>query len=242
MNMNAKALLVTYLATVMAASSATVIGVNFARHPSGVPDGAGAQDGTGTFGATWTDMVDLTATGAALNGTSATVDYGFIGTPQVWNAGSWTGTNGPNSGISVFRNYLNDNGINIAINGLSAWLASEGMTGYTITLYASSDNSSATFYDATVNTMTVPIPVLGNGTWDGVANDPMGNDSGGVRGQATSMVFNSDTATISLPAWSGASPNTRGSLAAFVITAVPEPGSSLLAFLGLGLAFIRKRR
>ena len=177
-----------------------------------------------------------------MTGTSATLDYGFTGTPQVWNAGSWTGTSGTNSAISVFRNYLNDNGITITLNGMSAWLASEGMTGYTITLYASSDNSSATFYDATVNATTLSIPVLGNGTWDGTSNDPGGNDSGGVRGLAISGVFSSDTATITLPAWSGDSPNTRGSLAAFVITAVPEPGSTVLAFLGLGLGFIRKRR
>ncbi len=240
--MKAKFLIVTYLATVMAASSATVIGFNFNRHPSGVPDGAGSQAGTTTFGATWTDLVDLTATGAALNGTSATVSYGFTGTPQVWNAGSWTGTSGPNSGISVFRNYLNDNGINITLNGLSAWLASEGMTGYTITVYASSDNSNATFHDATVNMTTVAIPVLGNGTWDGTANDPLGNDSTGVRGKATSNVFSSDIATISLPAWSGDSPDVRGSLAAVVITAIPEPGSCGLAVMGLALTFIRKRR
>lgn len=50
--MKAKFLIVTYLATVMAASSATVIGFNFNRHPSGVPDGAGSQAGTTTFGAT----------------------------------------------------------------------------------------------------------------------------------------------------------------------------------------------
>ena len=234
-------MILAYLATIMSATSATVIGVNFARHPSGVLDGAGTQDGTSTFGATWTDFVDLTASGAPLNGTSATIDYGFSGTPQVWNAGSWSGTSGTNSGISVFRNYLNDNGINLTVDGLSAWLATEGMTGYTVTVYASSDNGGATFYDATVNMTTIPIPVLGDGTWDGTANDPLGNDSGGVRGQATSAVFSSDTATITLPAWSGDNPGIRGSLAAVVITAVPEPGSAFLALGGLGLAFIRKR-
>jgi hypothetical protein len=233
--MQATALIAVFFATVMAASGATVIGVNFARHPSGVPDGAGTQASGNSFGATWTDIITDNVTGQALNGTSFTMNLAANGW---WNGGSWTGTDGPNSEISVFRNYLNDNGITINLNGLSAWLGSEGMTGYTITLYASSDNGTS-FRDATVGAAAVPITVFGNGTWDGTTNDPLGNDAGGIRGMGITGVLTDDAITISLP--SHAFP-ARASLAAFVVTAVPEPGSAMLAGLGLAACFRRRRR
>ena len=143
-----------------------------------------------------------------------------------------------NSEISVFRTYLNDNGISITLNGLSAWLAAEGMPAYTITLYASTDNGTS-FRDATVDGVPVSIPVGGNGRWDGTSEDPAGNSTGGIRGIGTSGILTSDVLSISLPAHNFPA---RASLAAFVITAVPEPGPMVLGFLGLGGIFLRRRR
>lgn len=235
--MKAKALIAAYFATVMAASSATVIGVNFALHPSGVPDGAGTQAGGNSFGATWTDILTDNTTGQSLAGTGASVTMNLAANGW-WSAGSWQGTDGPNSEISVFRNYLNDNGISITLNGLSAWLAAEGMTGYTITLYASSDNGTS-FRDATVGGTTVTIPVGGNGSWDGTSEDPLGNSTQGIRGIGVSGVLTDDTLSISLPSHNFPA---RGSLSGFMITAVPEPGSMALGVFGLGLVFVRRRR
>ena len=50
--MKMKLVIFTYLASIMAASSAMVVGVNFGLHSSGVPDGGGAQEGANAFGAT----------------------------------------------------------------------------------------------------------------------------------------------------------------------------------------------
>ncbi len=235
-------LIIAYFATVMAASSATVIGINFALHSSGVPDGGGAQAGGNSFGAEWTDILSTTGSGVTLNGTSATLDFGFSGTPQYWLAGSWTGTEGGNSEISVFRNYLNDNGVTVTLNGLDDWLTNEGLTAYTLTLYLSSDGGTA-FHTATVGGNPLPVPILGNGTWNGSLEDPLGDSTQGIRGQATTGALTGDSLTFSIPAWNDPNnpPGARGGLAAIVITAVPEPATAGLAAIG-ALAFLRRRR
>lgn len=225
------------LVTSTSASGAVSFAVNFNNN-----DGAGAQTGSSSFGATWTDINssadDLSAglLNVGLNGTTATMD---LTAPGWWQAGSWEGTNGPNAEISVFRSYLNDGGIDIRLNGLSTWLASENATGYIVTLFASTDNGTI-FDDATVNGTTVSIPVGGNGAWDGTAEDPNGNSDAGSRGIGTSGIFTTDTLDISLPPF--VARPTRASLAGFQITAVPEPSSFLLTTLGLATCLVRRRR
>ncbi|RYD47051.1 MAG: PEP-CTERM sorting domain-containing protein [Verrucomicrobiaceae bacterium] len=228
-------LILTCLATVTFASSATVIGVKFAANSNGNADSAALQAGGNSFGATWTDIINDSVTAQPLNGTTATLNLAASGW---WGGGSWTGANGTNSEISVFRTYLNDNGITINLNGLSAWLATEGKTGYTVTLFASSDNGTS-FRDATVGGTTVSIPVGGNGSWNGTSEDPLGNSTQGIRGIGVSGILTEDNLTISLPSHNYPE---RSSLAGFMVTAVPEPGSAALAIVGLGSLLTRRRR
>jgi hypothetical protein len=241
--------------------AATIIGINFNNG-----DSAGAQTGTSTFGATWTD-VNSAASGTAL---------AVVGTPSAplawassgfWGAGSWTGTNGANSEISTMRAYIDDGdnpaagapadlgavngdgiGATIRLQGLSAWLAAEGATGYTVTVYTSTDSNPATFQSATARNggsvtspaiATTTVPVGGDGTWDGASNDPAGNSNQGFRGSGTfASVFTNDVITLTVPSRSG---SVRGTVAAVTLTTVPEPSIALLLGLG-GLGLLLRRR
>jgi hypothetical protein len=246
------------------AHAASVIGLNLNNN-----DGAGAQVGQSTFGATWTDVTGANGPSGAdlvLNGTSNAVNADWAAS-NFWLAGSWTGTDGFNSGIGTMRAYLDDGdnpaagspvdlgaangdgiGVSIRLEGLATWLANEGATGYTITVYQSTDSENASFRELSIRDGgsvassvldTLTVTAAGNGTWDGTSNDPLGNITSGTRGAGTfSSTFNQDVITLTSASRSGSS---RGTVAAVVVTAVPEPGS--LALLGMGgLAFVRRRR
>jgi len=250
------------LASLGGAHAATIIGVNFNNG-----DTAGAQT-NGNFGATWTNVNTVTGSSLAVNGTSSvTMNWAAS---NFWNAGSWTSTSvggAFNTPIGMMRVYLDDgdgpaggapgslgavngDGIGVTVNltGMTAWLASEGATGYTIQAYFSTDTGSATFRPISVrdgSTVTSTIletitpTVQGNGLWNGTIVDAGGNNSGGTRGDAVfSTVFTQDAITLTVQSISGSS---RGTLAGFVITAVPEPAAALLGTLGL-LAILRRRR
>ncbi|WP_353568782.1 PEP-CTERM sorting domain-containing protein [Haloferula sargassicola] len=219
------------LAMVLAAPGATIIGVNFNNN-----DSAGAQAGGDSFGAIWTDVNADNVTGLALNGTpGATLDLAANGW---WQAGSWTGTDGMNSEISLFRIYLNDNGISLTVHGLQSWMTSESAAGYQVTIYSSTDNGTS-FKDVNVAGTMVPILAGGNGTWNGAFEDVGGNDSGGLRGSGTSGLLTDDELTITLDSHSFP---VRSTLAGFTITAVPEPGVAMLGMLGLGALVAGGRR
>lgn len=250
------------LASFGGAHAASIIGVNFNNG-----DTAGAQ-ADGNFGATWTNVNTVTGSGLAVNGTGS-VAMNWAAS-NFWNAGSWTSTSvggAFNTPIGMMRVYLDDgdgpaggapgslgsvngDGIGVTINltGMSAWLASEGATGYTIQAYFSTDTDSATFRPISVrdgNTVTSSIletitpTVQGNGLWDGTIVDVGGNGSGGTRGNAVfSTAFTQDAITLTVESVSGSS---RGTLAGFVITAIPEPAAALLGTLGL-LGILRRRR
>jgi hypothetical protein len=83
--------------------------------------------------------------------------------------------------------------------------------------------------------------VQGNGTWNGTIVDAGGNNNGGIRGDAIfSTPFTQDTITLTVQSNGGAS---RGTLAGFIVTAVPEPSVTLISAIGLlGLAMQRRRR
>ncbi len=156
----------------------------------------------------------------------------------------------PAGGSPSGMNAVGGDGVGAALSlaGLSSWLAAENATGYTIRAFFSTDTASATFRDVTVRDglsltgtalATLTPTVQGNGQWNGTIVDTGGNNSGGTRGDAVfSQVFTQDAITLSVLSRSG---TVRGTLAGVVITAVPEPGTTLLAAT-LVPFFLRRRR
>lgn len=254
---------IALLLTPSALPAAAIIGVNFNNN-----DSAGSQN-NGNFGATWTNVNSNPGASQAVSGTpSATLNWAAS---NYWNAGSWMSSNlgnAFNTPIGLMRVYLDDNdnpaaggpitlgavngdgiGVSASLTGLSAWLASEGATGYTIQAFFSTDNGTA-FQPISVRdgaSVTSPIlqtvtpTVQGNGTWNGTAQDAGGNDAGGIRGDALfSTPFTQDTITLTVLSNGGTS---RGTLAGFILTAVPEPSVSLICGLGaLGMMLQRRRK
>lgn len=222
--------------TCMNLQAAIVLGVNFNNN-----DTAGAQNGTSTLGATWTDVNAIGGTPIAVNGSGGDVSITSLAASNFWQAGSWTGTGGSNNALSMMRVYLDDGGAgySFTLSGLSNWLADENATAYRVTVYSSSDNGTA-FHDVNINGSPFAVAVAGDGSWDGNSNDANGNITAGIRGSATSGLFSSDTLTLSSAARAG---DTRGTIAGFTVTAVPEPSSAaLLGIVGLAASFARRRR
>ncbi|HEX7261876.1 MAG TPA: PEP-CTERM sorting domain-containing protein [Luteolibacter sp.] len=246
--------------------AATVFGVNF-----NAGDTAGNQ-ADGNFGSTWTN-VNGAASGENLgvNGTSSAVNIDWASSGY-WSAGSWMSTsttpsNAFGTPISMMRQYLDDGdaatagyaadmgvsssdgiGVTVRLQGMSAWLAAESMTGYTIRAFYSSDTGSATFRNISARNgglvtstilETIAPTVQGNGQWNGTSVDTGGNSTAGTRGDAVFLSeFTADTLTLTIESRNGSQ---RGSLAGFVITAMPEPSTALLCGIGM-LGLLRRRR
>lgn len=245
------------------AGAATSFGVNFNNN-----DTAGSQVAGNLGAAAWTNVNSATGEALAIGGTpSVTMNWTAS---EFYYAGSWQSTtdgNLFNQPIGMMRIYLDDSdtpavgtpallgavagdgiGVTVNLQGMAAWLAAAGATGYTIHAYFSTDTVGATFQPLIArngNTVTSTIidsaigVVQGNGQWNGTIVDAGGNQSEGTRGDATfGTVFNQDNLTLTM---AKREDSARGTLAGFVITAVPEPGAALLGGLGL-LALLRRRR
>lgn len=249
------------------ASASPIVGINFNNSTT-----ATAQNGSSTFGAVWTDVNATSGNNLVLNGTATTANIDW-NAAVFWQAGSSTGTGGGNSAISTMRVYLDDSdalsataaypsdmgvtatdhiGVTVRLQGLSAWMLAEHLSGYNITMYSSSDNASA-FQpiiarngSTTSSTIleTLAMPILGNGRWNGSAVDAAGNSATGVRGNATfASTFSQDTLTFTVASRSG---TTRGTLAAIVINGVtqpvPEPEIPALLLMGGAISMKMRRR
>lgn len=243
--------------------AAAIIGINFNNN-----DGAGSQ-ANGNFGATWTNVNSNPGANLVVSGTPS-VSLNFVAS-NYYQAGSWMSSglgNAFNTPIGLMRVYLDDGdgpetgapislgavngdgiGVSASLTGLSAWMLNEGATGYTIRAFFSTDNGTS-FRDITARDggrvsspvlQTVTPTVQGNGTWNGTFSDPGGNDSGGIRGDALfSTTFTQDTITLTVASNGGTS---RGTLAGFIVTAVPEPSAAMLSGLCLlGMATQRRSR
>ena len=192
------------------------------------------------------------------------------GVSASWNSSNtWAGGNEDTSEQQLYRVYLDDGdggnslvngdgiGVSVTITGLGAWLAAEGATAYQVRVYASTDNDNASFQPVDIRigapdvgspdltalsiAETVPVPAIGPGDFPpNTEPDPTWGlwQSRGYGDSSNSLT--ADTITLTVPARDG---TTRGALAGFKITAVPEPGA--IALLGLGFVTwwsVRRRK
>lgn len=246
------------------AHAATIFGVNFtynaALHVSGTHFGASA----------WTSSYAAQGNTAPVSGSFSTTEagVGVAYSASNWWSGGSTGTLGAaDEGLNLFMGYLDDTddaaagaspslGIQTAgdgigavfqITGLGAWLASNNATSYNVTLILGSGQAwggtyrNYSAYDGSLQGTllgTAAGTVSGDGGWDGVTDRTPDVPAGGYRGIAEFSNLDADTLTITGQPRSGSA---RGSISGFVITAVPEPSSILLGFLGVPLLLRRKR-
>jgi hypothetical protein len=234
------------------ASAAAVIGMNFTE----IYSAPQVSDGTADGFSGWTDS-EL-ATGGPFRNTGSNVSLaGSADVRMTWNAANiWNAGAEDNNEQALYRQYLDDGdgggslvdgdgiGVSVTITGLSAWLATEGMTSYQIRAYSSTDSDGATFHTITIHDgLTFSGAVLGSITPIVMGDNDFptsGFDQNwDPRGYGDSTnTLTADSITLTIPVSSG---SVRGSLAALKITAVPEPSAVLLGSLGM-LGLLRRRR
>jgi hypothetical protein len=219
--------LIISLAFFHTAGAAPTVGLNFSNSSVSTTIAGGTSDGFSG----WTDSRPNGSTTTA-HLQSSPLALGTSGVTATWSAsGTWSAGENLNKEQTPYRAYLDDGGtgVRVTIQGLSAWLASNGCDSYRIRCYVSSDAASGfqpvsiragTSSAGTVlHTMTPPI--LGNGSFPTGGSVPVG--TGVARGHVDSPnTLTADEITLTLPvrpAIGNPNRNVRGTLAAFKITA-----------------------
>ena len=209
-------------------SSAVTAAINFVGDGYGALGANVTQDAYGVALADWTNGPDSETgtvftfgTGSAING--------------VWTANNdWAQPSlGAGGEGEVNFGYLDDSGDNLTItlSGLSGWLAANSATGYTVQVVQATDNGTG----------FTNVPMFdfdGGNLLDTLTNSTTGG--GGAVGGASSVssVLTSDTLFLDPDIRAG---TVRGTVAAIIVTSVPEPSSTALLGLG-GLALMLRRR
>ncbi len=207
-------------------TAGTVIGVNFCD----AWDKPHMEGKTADGFSNWTDSWPLWNWDDAKEGTGLVIlgSSDFV-TCDWSSANTWAAGSEDASEQQLYRVYLDDggNGARVSFSGLSAWLASEGATGYTVRVYHSTDNASG----------FAPVNV-----WEGdallttVQSDNLWTTDGGYRAYVDTGLLEADSIIVGMNRIG----DVRGTIAAIKITAIPEPAT--LVLLGLGGLVLRRKR
>lgn len=208
-------------------SSAASIAVNFMGDGYQALGLAVTDTAYGVPAAEWTNVDG--ADGASSTSVSGVSISWTSPNDWTWNQPATPGDQEVNYG------YLDDstnaaNTPTLTLTGLSTWLAGLGATSYTIQIIQSTDNGSG-FVPTDVFTVSGGT-VLGQ-----LINSTTG--SGKIGGASSTLTgLTSDTLFLDVQTRNGLN---RGTIAGFIVTAVPEPTVSLLSGLG-ALVLLRRRR
>ena len=203
------------LCTIGNSYGASVIALNFLRNPTTTP---ALNDGSEYGISSW---VDVDSSTGSTTEDGVTVSWNTTGT---WGSGSVSN--------NIERGYLDNFGI-FTITGLGAWLTANSVTEYTVQLSQASDTATNWFGNSLI-TDTGSSSLVGT-----LTNSNLQYGLTSVSGPLTA-----DSITVD-PTTGGTAPaggsGSRTNVAGLIITAVPEPSSTVLFGSG-ALALLLYRR
>jgi hypothetical protein len=257
------------------AASAALVAVDFGSNEQTGPTAAytSAQIPEAVTAGGWTNF------SGDWSGNGLTLPAGSVSLSAYWDSSN-TFANANVAADSPFRGYLDDGAYNgssaltswaVQISGLSAWLAANNSTQWSLVVLRATDNAPNGFRDISIHTGSVTQLVSTgvvsdpSATWlsdpvsgSVVDNWPAGGvaatitngtfvNTGGDSGYAETLVFTGDSdAFILRDTDLGSSGGSRGSIAGLILytpTSIPEPSTALLGGIALaGLAVRRRRR
>jgi len=205
--------------------AATVIGVNFCD----AWDKPHMEGKTADGFDNWTDSWPLWNWDNPSSGSVVVRGSNDLVTCTWSSNNTWAGGLEDTSEQQLYRVYLDDtgNGALVTISGLGNWLASIGAAGYTVRIYHSTDNGSGFVGVDLTDGTSILETVQETNHW---------TTDGGVRAFVDSGVLSASTLVLDPLPRDGAN---RATIAAFKITAIPEPATLLLLAAG-GLVIRRK--